>query len=475
MVYSFLLLIFISSALFTYLIVPRIITFSYYIKALDQPNQRKIHAHPIPRLGGISIFLPIVLLILSLLLSQFDIDQNALKGILFGIITIFVIGLLDDLYKINPLIKFLGQLLSGTILFRYGIGFEMLRNPFGGVISLKWLSFPATLFWVATIINAFNIIDGLDGLAAGIGIFSSIIMAIFAFNGEDLLPLFLITSMVGSLFAFLRYNFYPASIFLGDSGSMLIGFIIAAISIHSSLKASAAAGIFVPLVALGHPIMEVGISTFRRLLSNVPISKADKDHIHHRLLRMGFSHKASVIILYITTIFFCFIAVILVFANSYFVAFFLGIFGAFIFIVANKFEYINISIIQNKLKYIMKKNKKDLDHLIGNLAHITDKGLLFGSLEEISKVLNVNLMQIIITEEKSKEKIFSFHNANYNDSMTNNGRFMILKLPLSSSGKYFGYIILKKHLPFTTPSYIEMNQLETLRRNLSIALKNIYK
>jgi UDP-GlcNAc:undecaprenyl-phosphate GlcNAc-1-phosphate transferase len=269
------------------------------------PNSdRHVHTRPIPRVGGVAVFLTLwcmVLLAHWLPLHfgtrEFTLPHFALK-ILGPATIIFVLGLIDDFYGVSAYVKFAVQAGAAILLFCNGFGISRL-SLLAGHPHLGWLvGLPLTILWVLLITNAFNLIDGLDGLAAGCALFSTLVTCVVAvyFHSDGIL--FLTVALAGAIAGFLRYNFNPASIFLGDCGSLLIGFLLAAIALAGSQKGPTVVSVAIPIVSLGLPILDVAVAVARRFLSCKRLFDADREHIHHKLLGRGISHRQAVLVLY---------------------------------------------------------------------------------------------------------------------------------------------------------------------------------
>jgi UDP-GlcNAc:undecaprenyl-phosphate GlcNAc-1-phosphate transferase len=267
-------------------------------------SDRHIHTRPIPRLGGVAIFLTLWCMVLAAHwlpghfgTREFPLPLFALK-ILGPATVIFLLGLIDDFFGVNAYVKFAVQAGAAVLLYCNGFGISRV-SLLAGHPHLGWLAgLPLTVIWVLWITNAFNLIDGLDGLAAGSALFSSLVTCVVAilFHGEGIL--FLTVALAGAIAGFLRYNFNPASIFLGDCGSLLIGFLLSAIAIAGSQKASTIVAVAIPIVSLGLPILEVTVAVIRRFLSRKRLFGPDREHIHHKLLGRGISHRQAVLVLY---------------------------------------------------------------------------------------------------------------------------------------------------------------------------------
>ena len=213
--------------------------------------------------------------------------------------------------------KLLGQILAAVILVVFDIKIEWLNNPFGGYFYLEYLSIPFTIFWVISFINVVNLIDGLDGLAAGVSGIASITIILVAVH-QGYYPLATLTAaLAGGIFGFIHYNFNPATIFMGDTGSMFIGYMLAAISIFGAVKSAATIALIVPAVALGLPIMDTAFAILRRYSNGRPIFQPDKGHLHHRLLALGLTTKQAVLLMYAISIVLSLGAFVLALANVY--------------------------------------------------------------------------------------------------------------------------------------------------------------
>ena len=292
------LLIFLTSLIISFLLIPAVKKLARFIDAIDYPGDRRINETPIPNIGGLAIYFSFV--ITAFIFFEFDLN---LLGIILGGSLITSIGLIDDLYEISPIWKFSGQILAAVILILFGIKIEFITNPMGGLIFLGNWGIPFTIIWVVSITNVVNLIDGLDGLAAGVSIIAVVTLFLVSLQEGQIITAVMAISLAGSALGFLYYNFHPADIFMGDSGSMFLGYIIAAVSIVGALKSAAAVTLVVPVLALGVPILDTLFAIIRRLYYNRPISKADKGHIHHRLLALGWSQQEATLIVYGISIF----------------------------------------------------------------------------------------------------------------------------------------------------------------------------
>lgn len=266
---------------------------------VDIPNDRKVHKNPIPRLGGVAIWLCTVLTFVILVFINWDYPYgNGLSGILVGGSIMFLLGLVDDLYDLSPKFKLAVQIGAALIAFLLGVKIDVLYNPFGGTFHLGLFSLPVTLIWLVGISNAMNFIDGVDGLAGGVSTICAVTLAVVAIYTNQPISAVLASILAGSMMGFLVFNFHPARIFMGDSGALFSGFALAGLSVAGVLK-SLTATMLLPILILVVPILDISFSVLRRLLKGSNPMKADAEHIHHKLLQAGFSHNRTAAVLYI--------------------------------------------------------------------------------------------------------------------------------------------------------------------------------
>ena len=268
---------------------------------VDLPDQfRKLHSHPVPRVGGIAIAISYgasFLLVLPLPFSYTHVMEDALPGIWKMCVAaglIFLTGLLDDLIGLKPWQKLAEQIAAACMAYLAGVRISL----FPGESWDPLISIPVSLLWVVGCTNAFNLIDGMDGLAAGVGLFATTTVLISALSYDNLQLALLTVPLAGALLAFLRYNFNPASIFLGDSGSMLIGFLLGCYGVMWSQKSATVLGMTAPLMAMAIPLLDIGVALVRRFIRHQPLFGGDRRHIHHRLLDRGMTPKKAALLIY---------------------------------------------------------------------------------------------------------------------------------------------------------------------------------
>ncbi|MDI6907404.1 MAG: MraY family glycosyltransferase [Thermoanaerobacterales bacterium] len=265
-----------------------------HIGAIDRPDRRKVHTEPMPRLGGLAVYAAFTL---TVLLTQ-PLSRELL-GLLLGASLIVAVGLLDDARGLPPRVKLAGQVLAALAVIPFGLQVQFVTDPLhGGMLSLGWWGIPLTVFWLVAVTNAVNLIDGLDGLAAGTAIIAAVTLALVSWTEGEAAAVAVAAVLAAATLGFLRYNFHPARVFLGDTGSMFLGFVLAGTAIMGLAKSATAVSVLVPIVVLGLPLFDTAFAILRRARNHRPIFYPDKGHLHHRLLRIGLSHRGAVLVVY---------------------------------------------------------------------------------------------------------------------------------------------------------------------------------
>ena len=269
------------------------------VKAVDVPKDgRRMHDHPIPRMGGLAIFLGFLLSVLLFL----ELTPQ-MRGMLLGAVIIVVLGIFDDIYALGAKFKLVIQIIAALVAVLSGNVIQILSNP--NVLSpnpwwdLGWLSYPATVLWIVAITNAVNLIDGLDGLACGVSTISALTMLVISLAVADAPVAIVMAALAGACIGFLPYNLNPAKIFMGDTGSTFLGFILAVMSIQGLFKFYTIISFAVPFLMLGLPIFDTCFAFIRRIAHGQSPMHPDRSHVHHRLIDMGFNQKQAVAVLYI--------------------------------------------------------------------------------------------------------------------------------------------------------------------------------
>ncbi len=352
------LIVLIGALLFSFLVsiflTPYVGKLAFKLGATDRPNHRKVHNKIMPRMGGLAIFL-------SFMITYFVFSKDFMEQLPFviGACIIIVIGILDDIFELKAAPKFLGQIFTALIIV-YGsdLQVEFINLPFGGRIEFGMFSVPFTVLWIVGIINAINLIDGLDGLAGGVSTIALTTIAVMAVLNKDLFVALTAVAVIGATLGFLKYNFHPAKIFMGDTGAMFLGYIIAIISLQGLFKNVTMISFIVPVIILGVPISDTFFAIIRRLVNKTPISAPDKSHLHHCLLNIGFTHKQTVILIYAMSASFGLAAIIFSFATLWGALLIVAILLISIEIIVEKIGLVS-SDYQPLLKMFNLRNVKD--------------------------------------------------------------------------------------------------------------------
>lgn len=266
------------------------------IGAMDIPkDERRMHNKAMPRFGGIAIYAGVMAS-----LAIFAHDEEEMVSIMIGCTMIYILGLVDDLKNLRPIVKFAGQVVCALALYLQGVRIEFITNYFGdgNMMFGDAACFLITIFWIVAITNALNLIDGLDGLAAGVSAISALCIGYVAYIHGQYFTMMAMMVIAGAALGFLPYNFHPAKTFMGDSGSEFLGFSIAAFSILGTVKSTTIVVVIIPALVLGLPIFDTLMAIIRRLAKRQSIGTADKEHMHHRIMRAGYGQKRTVMLMY---------------------------------------------------------------------------------------------------------------------------------------------------------------------------------
>lgn len=299
---------FASALVFTLLLVPYFSRLAVAHGYVDKPNARKVHSGPMPRIGGVAIFIAfyVTLVLVAVLfpkqLNSFIILDHQNLLLILGSLVAFGVGLADDFKGLRARRKLGFQIVAAGLAYAGGIRVETIGFYSLFQLELGWLSPFVTMFWIVLVINAYNLIDGLDGLAGGVGIIACGFLAYVCVMRNQLVGLVFMTVISGGLLGFLRYNFYPASVFMGDGGSYFLGYLLGTTSAYCAMNNSATLSTLIPMLVVALPIIDVTMATLRRFIHGRGIFTPDKLHFHHMLLRMGLSHRNAVIVLYAVTL-----------------------------------------------------------------------------------------------------------------------------------------------------------------------------
>jgi UDP-GlcNAc:undecaprenyl-phosphate/decaprenyl-phosphate GlcNAc-1-phosphate transferase len=299
---------FVISSIVVLLTTPLVRKFGLENGYFDPPGGRKVHQRPMVRLGGVSIFLgTLAALLIVWWAGGFDArspqEESALWGVALGGIAFFLIGLADDILTLSPFFRLLLQTIAASFAWQAGVQIEFLSIPSVGLTELPlWINFPVTIVWLVGMANAINWIDGLDGLAAGVSGIAAVVMLIVCLFMDQLPAALIAAALAGGALGFLRYNFNPAQIFMGDGGAYFMGFTLAGVGVVGLVKGVTTVAVLLPYLILAVPILDMSAVILDRLRQGKSPFKADKTHLHHRLLKAGLSHRLTVLFIYVLTL-----------------------------------------------------------------------------------------------------------------------------------------------------------------------------
>jgi UDP-GlcNAc:undecaprenyl-phosphate GlcNAc-1-phosphate transferase len=287
--------------------IPDVKTIGLKFGIVDRPNARKIHKNPVVRVGGVSIFAgTITALLIVWRLGGFATippeELQAIWGVIIGSIAFFAIGLADDLLHLSPISRLLMQIVVATTCWFMGVRIDFLSVPFDSLIHIGWISLPITVLWLVGMANAINWIDGVDGLAAGVSGIAAVVMLIVTLFMDQSAAALIAAALAGGALGFLRYNFNPAQIFMGDGGAYFMGFTLAGVGVIGLVKTTAVTAVLLPYLILAVPILDMSAVIFSRLCKGKSPFVADKSHLHHWLLKAGLSQRLTVLFIYALTL-----------------------------------------------------------------------------------------------------------------------------------------------------------------------------
>ena len=326
---------------------------------VDQPGPRKVHSMPTPRMGGMAIFLGWLLPVgVAVLFRQAPWAAHfgqlrVVLGVILAASAMFALGLYDDFRGASARVKLPVQIAAAVALFAVGFSIERVSNPFGASLYLGVFALPVTVLWIVGITNAVNLMDGIDGLAAGVSALMALVMAFAAQHGENVSSsgILYAVPIAGAALGFLVYNFPPANIFMGDCGSLFLGFTLATISLLSCQKGHAAAGVFVSLMIFGVPVTDTALALLRRYLTGKSLFEADRRHVHHVLLARGMSPRHTVFVLYAMTALFGGAALLLVNASSQWAPFIIAAVVAVVLLACSRLGYYEFQHVRDFVKH----------------------------------------------------------------------------------------------------------------------------
>lgn len=333
--------------------------------------ERHLHQAPLPRLGGVAIFGAFALSLGAALLIasfrpelRFGSSLRILAIILIPAFIVFLLGLYDDVRTVGPYFKFTVQAIAATMLWFGGLRILDLPVLFGARQFPWFVGLALTILWVLGITNAFNLIDGLDGLAAGSALFSTLVVFVVALLSHSSLIALITVALAGAILGFLRFNFNPATIFLGDCGSLFVGFLLSALALEGAQKAPTVIAVAIPVVSFGLPILETSLSVIRRVISGRPVFTADREHIHHKLLQLGFSHRQVVIVLYAVSAMFALLSLFLLWPTGSSLGLVLAVLGTGVWLGVQHLGYLEFG----EIRRVAQRTLDQRQIVINNLA-----------------------------------------------------------------------------------------------------------
>ena len=338
------LILFTAAAAVALVLTPLVMGMARRLGAVDQPGPRRIHDRPIPRLGGLAIAIAVLVTAWAawrLPGPTSVLELKPLLGLTLASVPILLMGVWDDMRGLAPPFKLAAQVMAALVLVAFGYGVPMLTNPFSGSVASGFLNVPLTVLWVVVVTNAINLIDGLDGLAPGAVMIASLTLWWVGRTHGDGWVMFIGAPLAGASLGFLRYNFPPARVFMGDTGSQFVGLVLAAISLLENRKGTAAITLLFPLVTLGIPLLD-GVSAFvRRLAQGRPVFHGDAEHLHHRLLRIGLSPRSALLVLWYLCFYLGVMAVLLAALPHVYSWFVLGLLAMGLYLALRVLEFVD--------------------------------------------------------------------------------------------------------------------------------------
>lgn len=398
------LVAFALSLLTALLLTPAVRWGSVRAGLVDSPTQtRKVHRAPIPRLGGIAIAVAFFTPIVGLFFYDNDVssaylgDLSRVVGLFGGAVVVVLLGLADDVFGLRPRTKFAVQVAVAIGVYFLGYQIGRIANPFGPNLDLGLFSLPVTVLWIVGVMNAINLIDGLDGLAGGVSLFSVLTLFLLALVSGNVVVGLTAAALAGALIGFLRYNFNPASIFMGDSGSLFLGFVLSTTAISGSAKSSTLVALTIPLLALGLPLLDTSLAILRRFLAGRPIFGADRGHIHHRLLDLGLTHRQVVLVLYGICVVFTGLSLAMVYANSVVSALILGVFLVAVLTFAKLVGFLDVQSFNQSVRYGLLQQQRAKAHLQA-LGRAVDQIRAAETPEEVVEIIHTVADQVHLDE-----------------------------------------------------------------------------
>jgi UDP-GlcNAc:undecaprenyl-phosphate GlcNAc-1-phosphate transferase len=432
-------------------ITPLVRRVAFRIGAVDKPGDRHVHQHTTPRLGGVAVFIAF----LAPLVALFFVDTGvavAVKasrtlavGVLVGGFSMCGLGLVDDIKGLRAIYKLVAQIGAAVFAFSCGFRIELINLPFIGPVEMGIFALPVTTLWIVGVVNAVNLIDGLDGLAAGVVFFAALTNFVVAYVSDAVFVAALMSCVLGALMGFLFYNFNPARIFMGDSGSYFLGYVLATTSLlGTSQKASTTVSLLVPIIALGLPIFDTIFAMVRRFLERRPIFSPDKGHLHHRLIEMGFTHRRAVMVLYGVSVLFAMSAIGVSLGRNWQVG--IAILGASVVVIGlvrfvGNFESVTR---RSRLKArIRSRHAEILRRLIPNMpaafSVASSRDALFEVLNRFGSDADMACVELLRINDRKQESIYYWEGPAHNGRQE--GKVVSARFPIGAPT--LGEVVIK--------------------------------
>lgn len=489
MIYNFIILISAGLiALTISLFMTQIISVTLKKKnILDYPDVRKIHQNPVPRGGGIAIYFAVLITVLIIFLpinTKYFFATNQVLFLLMGASLIFMLGLIDDLKRISYKYKIIIQLFICCLSYISGIRIESFNIP--GIINItsKPFLFFMTIIWIMLVINSINLIDGMDGLAAGVSAIAAFFMGIYCLLTGKIIEGVVFFALLGGCIGFLRYNFPPAKIFMGDSGSYFIGYIFGGLSIIANIKSYSAAAFIIPIITLGLPLMDVLWAIIRRLLYGQNIFKPDKSHLHHQLIKMGLNHNEIIKIMYLIAIGLGFISISIIYMRENLLG--LILLGLIIgsIVVGSVFGYIDFIRVENSINWareildifgLRRERRLFLGKQV-DLIKAADLDSVWEKIVEIANMLGFEKIEINLRYNNGsyQDNIYKSRGMNENnkDCLNKENCSFHICIPLYYYDQLVGTLILGQNSDKKINMFM-LCRIEHLRRTLEYKIKEL--
>lgn len=504
--------IFFLSLLVAFFLTPFVGKVALRFGIVDQPAARKVHTASIPRIGGVALFSAFFISLILFSFNKFMLRELIEKEprvpfFVVGAFLIFGLGLWDDLRRLPSSAKFAGQIVVASLLYYGGFQVHAVSFPFVSSVQLGIFALPVTIFWFVLVINAINLIDGLDGLAAGVSLFVAITMMVTCLANNRLLEALCFASLSGALLGFLRYNFNPASIFMGDCGSYFLGYVLASLSLLGSIKGQFATAMLIPIIALGIPLIDTLWAPVRRFALGRRMFQPDTGHLHHQLLQLGYTHRRAVLILYAFTIVLGFVSIILVHAKDEAAALILLVVGSGV-IFAGRFIGLRVFVAPgatggwlhdvSDASGLTRERRSFLNHQLA-IANAETFEELWTVLCRAFEALDMDLAELVLytpplqsapapPEDRSDSSgegrqttltyTWEKHDPSLHPWLNGKGMMKIEQPLLTQEGtnvRYYGLLILVKNMSGQAASHFMLTRIEHLRRALILALEKIHR